>query len=343
MARPQRRLPVDAGPGPVHEGVRLVASQRPPTGMPDVVRPMLAELAPSPFDSPRHLFEPKWDGLRAIAFVTPDDAWLQSRRVRRWRRTFPEVIQALRKLAGGRPVVLDGELIVPDPSGRPDFEAALARSRMGEQAAHLAASQRPAVYVAFDLLYLDGEDLRASPLRDRRERLQAWAAGWPPQATVILCPATVGSGRALFESALRLGFEGAVAKDLDSPYLEGRRSRHWLKLKPYKEEAMWVVGYVPAEPGGIRALAVASPPDRLTGLVGTGLSSAEQRRLRASLDPLARSSPPPGLALPSPAARLPREAAGIVWTPPVRQVRVRYLERTSAGWLRHASVVSLLP
>lgn len=343
MARPPRRPPAGAGPAPAHEGEGLAAPRRPPMAMPEVIRPMLAELAPSPFDSPRHLFEPKWDGLRALAFITPGDTWLQSRRLRRWRRTFPEVIAALRALASGDSAILDGELIVPDASGRPDFEAAVARARMGEPAARRAASERPAVYVVFDLLYLDGEDLRGSPLRIRRERLHARALHWPQEGTVLLCPGAVGPGRALFESALGLGLEGAMAKALDSPYLEGRRSRCWLKFKPFAEEAMWVVGYVPAEPGGIRALAVASPRGRLAGLVGTGLSAAEQRRLRASLACLARSSPPPGLALPSPATRLPREAAKIVWTQPVRQVRVRYLERTSAGWLRHASVVSLLP
>ncbi|HEY8498209.1 MAG TPA: hypothetical protein VIK90_03060, partial [Limnochordales bacterium] len=117
----------------------------------------------------------------------------------------------------------------------------------------------------------------------------------------------------------------------------------WLKVKPYKEEAMWVVGFVPAGADGIRSVAVASPPGRLAGLVGAGLSAPEQRRLRALLDPLARAEPPPGLALPAPAARLPREAAAMRWTAPVVQVRVRYLERTGAGWLRHASVVGMPP
>lgn len=311
--------------------------------MPEVIRPMLASLSPAPFDSPAHLFEPKWDGLRAIAFVTDLGVWLQSRRLRRWTWHFPELTQALAALAGEGPAILDGEIVVPDAAGRPDFEAALARSRMSEPAARRACARRPAVYMAFDLLYLDGQDLRPRPLRARRQLLEAWAARWPAHGSLALSPAEPGRGRAVFEAACRLGLEGAMAKRLDSPYLEGRRSRHWLKVKPYKEEAMWVVGFVPAGADGIRSVAVASPPGRLAGVVGAGLSAAEQRRLRALLDPLARAEPPPGLALPAPAARLPREAAAMRWTAPVVQVRVRYLERTAAGWLRHASVVGTPP
>lgn len=322
--------------------------------MPTVIRPMLARVAPGPFDSDRHLFEPKWDGLRAIGFLAPDGAWLQSRRLRRWTGQFPEVTRALRALAGhSTRAVVDGELVVPDGSGRPDFEAAAARARMGAAAAERVASRRPAVYMVFDLLYLDGEDLRRHPLEGRRGRLEQWAATWPPQAAVALSPAQPRRGRALFDAACRLRLEGIMAKALASPYLEGRRTPHWLKIKPLKEEEAWIVGFVPAGHAGIRALALATPhpgghphptPEALTlaGLVGTGLSAAEQRRLRALLAPLARPEPPAGLRLPLPGMRLPRAFDEVVWTIPGLRVQVRYLERTAAGWIRHASVLEVV-
>lgn len=327
--------------------------------MPAAVRPMLACLAPGPFDSGRHLFEPKWDGLRAVAFVRADEAWLQSRRLRRWTAEFPEVVAALRELGRRACAVLDGELVVVGERGRPDFEAVAARSRMGAAAARRAADRHPASYVAFDLLYLDGEDLRGQPLEERRRRLQAWAGEWAAGAGALaVCPGQRGAGTALFDAACRLGMEGVVAKELSSPYLEGRRSRHWLKIKPYRTASAWVVGFVPSGRNGIRALAVAlpregepktrspgsalAPPLELAGLVGTGLSAAEQRRLRAELDAAVRPAPPARMQRPRRRA-LPREFARVVWTSPVVRVLVRYLERTGAGWIRHASVLGPAP
>lgn len=310
--------------------------------MPTVIRPMLAELAPAPFDSDEHLFEPKWDGLRAIGFSMPEAAWLQSRRLKRWAVQFPEVTGSLQVLGRRSRAVVDGEIIVLDEHGHPDFEAVLARGRMGAAAARRAASERPAVYMVFDLLYLDGEDLRRHPLERRRLRLEQWAATWPQPAAVALSPAERRRGRVLFEAACRLQLEGIMAKALASPYLEGRRSSHWLKIKPFKEEEAWVVGFVPAGKAGIQALAVAMPQMVLAGLVGTGLSADEQRRLRALLDPLVQPGLPRGLLLPVPGMRLPREFDGVVWTIPAVRVRLRYLERTGAGWIRHASVLGLV-
>ncbi|MEW6045187.1 MAG: hypothetical protein AB1609_01715 [Bacillota bacterium] len=319
--------------------------------MPGPIRPMLAQLAPGPFDSEQHLFEPKWDGLRAIGYAGAGGSWLQSRNLRRWPHQFPEVVAALEALGQRHAAVVDGELIVPDSRGRPDFEAVMARGRTISPArARRAATERPAVLVVFDLIYLDGDDLRRAGLEERRRRLEAWSADWPRQQAVILSPVVAGEGRRLFEQAVRLGLEGVMAKARGSPYLEGRRSSWWLKVKPFKQEEAWVVGFIPAGARGLRALAVAlaadgdgaeagtpaSPPGarlRVAGLVGSGLSAEDQRRLLGLLR--AEPAPPQGIILPP--GSLPPEWHSIRWVDPRVKVRIQYLERTPHGWLRHAS------
>lgn len=357
----------------------MVASPPQPDGagdddpMPLAVRPMLAWTAAAPFDSPLHLFEPKWDGLRAVAFATPRGAWLQSRHLQRWTWQFPEVIDGLEAIGRLAPFVVDGELVAAGPDGHPDFEAVLARSRLSHTArARARAVERPVTLVAFDALYLDGVDLRASPLHARRKALERWQARWQhelPERTrrfVTLSPAVTGEGIRLFEQMKALGMEGMMAKDLEGPYLEGYRSRFWLKVKAYAEERMAVVGFVPEGASGVKSLAVAAPQAAapppaepspggpllvVAGLVGSGLSAQEQRQLRAELELRRLDSPPPDLAWPEgvggkPASSgRPRDADpswdGVVWVEPSVQVRVRYLGRTSQGWIRHASFQGL--
>ncbi|WP_324715359.1 hypothetical protein U7230_08190 [Carboxydochorda subterranea] len=323
--------------------------------MPRTVRPMLAELARRPFDSPRYWFEPKWDGLRAIAFVAGrEPCWLQSRRGVRWRWQFPEVTQALDTIGVHHRCVLDGELVASGELGRPDFTAILERSLVRSPLrASEAARRRPATYMVFDLLYLDGEDLRGRPFDERRRRLERWAEqAMAGTSALLLSPAVVGKGRTLFEQAERLDLEGVMAKLRTSPYLEGRRSPYWLKIKRWAEEVMCVAGFVPDGREGMRSIAVAAERDdgrwQLAGLVGSGLSPARQRHLRRALEPLRLPAPDPDLVvpmMPSPVAPWRRRDPWpkVSWVAPRLQVRVRYLDRTEHGWLRHASLVDVEP
>lgn len=346
--------------------------------MPRFVRPMLAVSAPGPFDSPGYLFEPKWDGVRAVGFRDGERVWLQSRGGLSFTEAFPEVAGALARAPGPSRAVVDGELVTVGPDGRPRVAAVLARIRMRRPAAiRAAALEWPAVYAIFDLLYLDGRDLRRHPLRQRRAALESWAAAWG-EGRLLLSPAGVGQGRRLFEAVRERGLEGVMAKALESPYREGRRTPEWLKVKAFVEAQAVVVGFVPSGTTGVRSLAVALPhPGKggldFAGLVGTGLPSAEQARLRARLEPLRLASRPlrpgpPGPELlgtslhvdsatprtmrwarhpdgPAPPA-LHRaghpELQEIAWVRPELVCRVRYLERTADGWLRHASYRGLV-
>lgn len=312
--------------------------------MPQGIRPMLAVTAPEPFDSGAHQFEPKWDGLRCIAFCQEGRTWLQSRRGHDWSRLFPEVVEALQRLAAPS-LILDGELVVTGVGGQPDVEAALARCQARpDAAAREAARAHPAALMAFDLLYWQGRDQRRRPLRARRHLLEAVLQGHPG-SRVILSPAVIGEGRRLYAAAESLGLEGIMAKALDSPYEEGHRSRRWLKIKRFRDARAAIVGFLPSGATGIRSLALALEQPggtlRLAGYVGSGLPGASaQASLRSRLELLRTpvpDTPPSGVALDG-----AEVLSGTVWVRPELWCEVRYLNAPGGPRLRHASVRELV-
>ena len=198
--------------------LRLEADQLP--DLPDL-RPMLARPLPAPFDSDEHLFEPRWGGERALAYVGPADL-PGGGDVRIIDAAGQDVSAALPELAGlavrvaARSAILDGELVVVDGSGRAD-QVALGRRLAGEPG-------RPAAFLAFDLLHLDGRSLLSQPLIRRREALKRVLR---PGDEVVAVPAIATEGVALFEAAVAQGIAGIVARQRSSPYLPGVRSRLW--------------------------------------------------------------------------------------------------------------------
>jgi ATP-dependent DNA ligase len=189
--------------------------------------PMLAKAAAGLPRGEGWLFEPKWDGFRALVFRDGDEWLLQSRDEKSLNRYFPELEAPVRALLPPR-CVIDGEIVIAGARGL-DFDALLLRIHPAATRVKLLASQSPAAFVAFDLLAIDDEDLREAPLSARRARLEAALAGARPP--VHLTPAT--TDRALaedwfarFEGA---GLDGVVAKRLDSPYRPGERTMQKIK------------------------------------------------------------------------------------------------------------------
>lgn len=200
--------------------------------LPRVLRPMYPRRG-RPFNSPDHLFEPVWGGLRALAFVArgearlmaaPSDAARQGGGL--WTRVSDlpmelddSLLPELSRLAGGlrgELVVLDGELVVTDGQGRAD-PIALRRRLLGH-------AGPPAVFLAFDLLYLDGRPLLADPLETRRERLEQVVGGGD---VLLAVPAIIGEGTALLEAAAGRGLAGVLGRSRRSPYLPGLVSQLW--------------------------------------------------------------------------------------------------------------------
>lgn len=193
--------------------------------IPRGLRPMLPRPARAPFDSPHHLFQPLWDGLRALVFVarpvaeaaTPEVTIVDVDGVERT-TDFPE-LAAVADGLDARSAVLDGEIVVVDRAGRLDRRGLAARldGRGGPSA----------VFLAFDLVHLDGRSLLGLPLERRREALRRIVGRAPGGGPLLVVPAIEGDGRALHAAVEAQGLAGVLARVRTSPYLPGVRSRLW--------------------------------------------------------------------------------------------------------------------
>ena len=300
--------------------------------MPEHVSPMLARLGRLPRNEAGWGFEVKWDGVRAIAFCEPGRVRLQSRNLKDITSRYPEV-RGLREALGAQPAVLDGEIVAFDEEGRPSFERLQQRMHVASEARvrRLAASL-PVVYVVFDLLYLDGEDLMPLPYEQRRERLEALELAGPAWQVPAYHR---GQGRALLAATRDQGLEGVVAKRLDSPYEPGRRSPAWVKVKNVHSEDFVIGGWMPGEgrrTERIGALLVGERDEtgalRYAGRVGTGFTERTLDDLAARLAPLRRDDSP------FDAGRVPK---GVQFVEPRLVAEVEFRERTTGGVLRAPS------
>lgn len=306
--------------------------------LPSRIRPMLA-VPGEPFDSDDFWFEVKWDGFRSIVFLEGKTR-LQSRNLQDLTPFFPE-LQGLHALARDQ-AVLDGEIVLPN-RGRPDFQRLQARVRGGRDPvrAWAAARRWPVVYVAFDLLFADGRDLRPLPLEERRAALLEQIS---PGDNLIVSEAVAGAGVSLYQACLAQGLEGVVAKRRGSPYLSGRRSRYWIKIRAERAIDAVIGGYT-LQAGGMRLKALlvgAYPPPPASsgptpggplvylGRVGTGWSARTAADLLHPLRSLSRPACPFRQVPPS-------EARDARWVEPRLVCTVRYLALTGEGRLRHPS------
>lgn len=290
------------------------------------IAPMLAKTG-SPFDSDRHLFEIKWDGIRVLAFFGDGVARLQGRKLTDATPRYPEVVAALERLPGEG--ILDGEVIVLDDDGSPNFQRVLVREQTASRdAALLKARRDPVVYVAFDLLYRDGEPLFDRPLEERKRLLSDLLK--EPPSPIVESTYVLGQGKAFFKEAEERGLEGVVAKVLESRYVRGERSNAWLKLKVRRRTDGVLVGIV-RERGTRRVKSLVLgvyDNDALVwlGNVGSGLDQGTLAELATELGPLQADRPTDFTA----------DAPGAIdWLKPALVVRVEYSELTMDHRLRH--------
>jgi bifunctional non-homologous end joining protein LigD len=287
------------------------------------IRPMLATLTDKPFDDPDWIFETKWDGFRAVAFVEPGKAKLYSRNGLDISRKYPSICEALAKIEDS--AVLDGELVALDAHGRSRFQ--LLQNAEREKARLL--------YCVFDLLYLDGKDMRKLPLIERKAALKAIL----PKSKVLLYSAhVVGRGIAAFEKAKRAGEEGVMAKLASSRYRSGVRTRDWLKVKAHQEQEVVIVGFTAPRRSrkyfGALVLAVREDGGwAYVGRAGTGFDAARLRDIHALMMPLVTDKKPV-------AAKVPDEASA-TWVKPKLVAEVKFTEWTTGGEMRHPVFLGL--
>jgi bifunctional non-homologous end joining protein LigD len=212
--------------------------------VPQAVYPMLATSIEAPFDSPEWLFEIKWDGYRAVAFIDNGRLRLVSRNQNDLTAQYGE-LQDMPKSVDAKTAVLDGEIIALDEHGRSSFS--LMQQRTGFRDRHRRLAPQPDInvlYYAFDLIYLDGYDLHRVPLEERKRTLASLLH--TPNDMIRYSEHFAGEGKALFDAARRQGLEGILAKKREAFY-EERRSRDWLKIKiTHRLEAV-IGGYTDPE------------------------------------------------------------------------------------------------
>src|SRR5687767_3555083 len=299
------------------------------------VRPMLATLEDAPLESAGLVYEPKYDGIRALVEIDP----ARSAPIRMWSRLgnektaqFPDLVAALtrfaKKLKG--PIVLDGEIVALDEKGEPaGFQRLQNRIHLTESNSHSAAGR--VAFIAFDILREADEDLR--PLRFTERRLRLERVFRKPRSSILRTSDVVaGDARELFQHALAHGWEGLIAKDARSVYHTGKRTRDWRKLKIVQEQEFVVGGWTDSRttdrPFG--ALLLGYYQDGLliyAGHTGSGFTHAELDRVIRLLRPLEIAA--------SPFATRPKTNERPHWTKPSLVAQLKFTEWTDDGLLRH--------
>jgi len=299
------------------------------------VDPMLATARERPFSRPGWIFEIKYDGYRLLAERREKDALLRSRSGHDLTATFPEIARAVRGLPY-EALVLDGEVVVNDAEGRPSFARLQRRGRTGKVEDALRASvEQPALYYAFDILGIEGHDLRSLALLERKAILREVL---PTVGTIRYVDHIEREGELMYRHVERMRLEGVVGKRADAPY-RGGRSPSWVKVRTVRTSDFVVVGWSEGKGarGALGALHLGQyDEDALTyvGTVGTGFTEAELASISDVLGELEVDSAPCGRGpIPS----------GVKhhWVRPALVVEVRYKEMTDAGVLRQPSFVRL--
>jgi bifunctional non-homologous end joining protein LigD len=296
---------------------------------PKFTPPMLAMLADSAFNEEGWFFEPKLDGIRAVAYIHNGSAELYSRTGLRLTHQYPNLVKELKSF--GQDLVLDGEIVAFDDKGHISFQQLQARSGLTRVADINAADKKiPIIYYVFDILYCGDKDLRGLPLIERKTILNEIIKA----SDQIRLVYNLGEdGAVAYQACIENNLEGIVGKDSNGKYESGRRSRSWLKVKRTHTDEFLICGWT--EGTGARRSTFGSlilgehdSRDRLrfVGNVGTGFDANKLKMLLVALQPLVSrrcpfESRPGGLAKPT-------------WVRPELVAEIKFAERTKDGILR---------
>jgi bifunctional non-homologous end joining protein LigD len=292
-------------------------------------KPMLATLADKLPTGDDWVYEVKWDGYRALGYVRGGEPRLVSRNGNDLTQRFPDVAKALAKAARSPECVVDGEVCALDEQGRPSFSA-MQQGKPGT----------PIVYEVFDVLEVDGVSILDLTLLERRERLEALL---DTRQKTVQVSGFFDDGQALYDVALEQGLEGVMAKRRDSHYLEGKRTRDWLKIKTHGRQEFVIVGWTKGQgrrAGRFGSLVLATYRDDelvWVGNCGTGFTEQEIDDLLAKLEPLRRDTSPLAVV-----PKMPKIRKGdVVWVEPKLVAEVEFAEWTHDGHLRAPSYLGL--
>lgn len=299
-------------------------SQAKKAPLPAPFSPQLATLTNEVPKGPKWLHELKYDGYRLLAFIDGDDIRLYTRNGHDWSQRFSALVRQLSRFSDTT-AIIDGELVKLAQDGSSDF-------RLLQEAISAKKTDQLHFY-CFDLLYLDGFDLRQTSLTERKKLLELTlhAFAFAPTDAVRYCEHLKGQGSEFHEQVCQLSLEGIICKKADEPYTSGR-SKQWLKVKCSTHEEFVVGGYTPPEGqrngfGSLLLGAFHKGSLQYSGRVGSGFSSADLKSLKKKLDGLHRKTSPFADAIP--------DAKRVSWVTPELVIEVEFTERTRDGRLRH--------
>jgi bifunctional non-homologous end joining protein LigD len=302
--------------------------------MPQVIRPMLATLVDHPFSDPDWLFETKWDGIRAICFVTDGKARFVSRNQIEITAQYPELARIMDSINAER-AILDGEIVALDEQGVSRFQ--LLQPRLGRknltEIERLAAKSR-IVYYVFDLLYLDGLDLTGCNLLARKTQLEVILKS---AKNVRYSDHLIAEGVELFKEIARVPLEGMVAKCINSTYVE-KRSRDWLKIKTIREAEVVIGGYTqPRRSRTCFGSLVVGQYDAgqllYVAHVGGGFNQRSLEQVYKIMQPLKSNK--------SPFVVEPQTNEPVQWVRPRLVAQVKFSEWTADARMRHPIFLGL--
>lgn len=302
---------------------KLAGAVRAP--MPGFFEPMGATLTDQLPKGAEWIFEVKWDGVRGLTFIDKGALTIYTRNNNRCERQYPE-LQVVPHYIEAEQAILDGEIVVLDSKGVSHFE--LIQPRIHSQDANSIAKmaqKNPVHLYVFDLLYLDGYDLRRVPLVERKRLLEKIVKPFP---LLRVSDHFENSGEDLLEAARQSGLEGLIAKSARSVY-ESRRSRNWLKLKLTSEQEFVIAGYTPGEREHFGSLALGYYEGgklHYAGNVGTGFNARNLAELWALLEPLTIAKMPFAAA-----DKIPK---GTVWVKPKLVAQIKFANWTGDKKLR---------
>ena len=287
------------------------------------MQPMLATLTDEPFDDPDWLFESKWDGFRMVASIQRGKVTLYSRNGKIISDNYLPVAKAVAKIK--HDAVIDGELVALDADG-------ISRFQLLQNALRAAASLR---YCIFDLMFLDGEDLRGLPLVERKARLRRLI---PKDPLLAFSSHRKERGTPFYDEAQKGGLEGIMAKRAASLYLSGARSSDWLKIKVARRQEVVIAGFTAPRRSrpyfGALVLAVREGRRwRYIGHVGTGSTHVALEELHGKLMPLRTPS--------SPFSERVKDEGVTTWVQPKLVAEVKFTEWTTAVEMRHPVFLGL--
>ncbi|TMI33084.1 DNA ligase [Candidatus Bathyarchaeota archaeon] len=293
------------------------------------IRPMLAKTGKT-FDDENYVFEPKWDGLRALLFLRERKLELQNRNLRDATGSYPE-LQKVKDNIRAKTAVIDGEVVVLGENGTPNFGSLQARFGVDDpKRVSMLANTTPVTYVAFDLLHVNGQDVITRPLVERKRRLKSIIKEGP---YLLYGDHVEAEGTRFFEEATDRGFEGVIAKESQSQYSPGLRTDYWIKIKQINTTDCVVIGFSEGEGArvptfGSLILAAYDDDEKLqhVGNVGGGFSNESLEEVKRKLSKLRREKPTIEGPVDSPTP--------VTWVKPRIVVEVAYMAVTNDGRLR---------